>query len=109
MGRVKCDHIKMLITLTSDNIKRLSLYMVYFQNLFKWWRDLHLLRTPSPRNSQRSGGCHEDGPKTASFGLGREKGRQDESAVGIFEERFNTNVAIIDKVRELKLIKLLVA
>jgi hypothetical protein len=26
MGRVKCDHIKRLITLTSDNIKRLSLY-----------------------------------------------------------------------------------
>jgi hypothetical protein len=28
MGRVKCDHIKRLITLTSDNIKRLSLYLV---------------------------------------------------------------------------------
>ncbi len=27
MGRVKCDHIKRLITLTSDNIKRLSLYL----------------------------------------------------------------------------------
>ncbi len=26
MGRVKCDHIKRLITLISDNIKRLSLY-----------------------------------------------------------------------------------
>ena len=26
MGRLKCDHIKRLITLTSDNIKRLSLY-----------------------------------------------------------------------------------
>ncbi len=26
MGRVKYDHIKRLITLTSDNIKRLSLY-----------------------------------------------------------------------------------
>ncbi len=25
MGRVKCDHIKRLITLTSDNIKQLSL------------------------------------------------------------------------------------
>ncbi len=24
MGRTKCDHIKRLITLTSDNIKRLS-------------------------------------------------------------------------------------
>jgi hypothetical protein len=27
MGRAKCDHIKRLITLTSDNIKRLSLYL----------------------------------------------------------------------------------
>ncbi len=27
MGRVKCDHIKWPITLTSDNIKRLSLYL----------------------------------------------------------------------------------
>ena len=26
MGHLKCDHIKRLITLTSDNIKRLSLY-----------------------------------------------------------------------------------
>jgi hypothetical protein len=26
MGRVKCDHIKRLITLISDNLKRLSLY-----------------------------------------------------------------------------------
>ena len=26
MGLLKCDHIKRLITLTSDNIKRLSLY-----------------------------------------------------------------------------------
>ncbi len=26
MGRVKCDQIKRLITLTSGNIKRLSLY-----------------------------------------------------------------------------------
>jgi hypothetical protein len=26
MGRVNCDHIKRLITLTSDNITRLSLY-----------------------------------------------------------------------------------
>jgi hypothetical protein len=26
MGRVKCDHIKRLITLTGDDIKRLSLY-----------------------------------------------------------------------------------
>ncbi len=27
MGRVKCDHIKQQTTLTSDNIKRLSLYL----------------------------------------------------------------------------------
>ncbi len=27
MGRLKCDHIKRLITLTSDNIKRLSMYI----------------------------------------------------------------------------------
>ncbi len=27
MGRVEGDHIKWLITLTSDNIKRLSLYL----------------------------------------------------------------------------------
>jgi hypothetical protein len=27
MGNVKCDHIRRLMTLTSDNIKRLSLYL----------------------------------------------------------------------------------
>ncbi len=32
MGRVKCDHIKRLITLTSDNIKRFSLYLTFFQS-----------------------------------------------------------------------------
>ena len=30
MGHLKYDHIKRLITLTSDNIKRLSLYFGYF-------------------------------------------------------------------------------
>ncbi len=30
MGRVKCDHIKRLITLSSDNIKRLSLQLITF-------------------------------------------------------------------------------
>ncbi len=32
MGRVEGDHIKRLITFTSDNIKRLSLY---YKNLHK--------------------------------------------------------------------------
>jgi hypothetical protein len=32
MGRVECDHIKRLITLTSDNIKRLSLYNIPYRN-----------------------------------------------------------------------------
>jgi hypothetical protein len=27
MGQVKCDHIKRLITFTSDNNKRLSMYL----------------------------------------------------------------------------------
>ncbi len=36
MGRVKCDHIKRLITLTGDNIKRLSLYFNTFNNVEKW-------------------------------------------------------------------------
>ena len=73
--------------------------MYLFQNLFKWRRNLHFLRTPSPRNSQRAGGHNEDGPKTASFGLGREKGRQDESVVGIFKERLNSDFAVFDEVR----------
>ncbi len=38
MGRVNCDHIKRLITLTSDNIKRLSLYFFTYTlfSLFSW-------------------------------------------------------------------------
>ncbi len=28
MGRIKCDHIKLQLTLTTDNIKRLSLHLI---------------------------------------------------------------------------------
>ena len=34
MARLKCDHVKWLITLTSDNIKQLSLYSLI--NVIKW-------------------------------------------------------------------------
>jgi hypothetical protein len=34
MGHVKCDYNKRLITLTSDNIKRLSLYLPFFELCF---------------------------------------------------------------------------
>ncbi len=55
MGRVKCDHIKRLITLTSDNIKRLSLYyknyVTRLDNIYFIWlapdlvlRSLNLVR-----------------------------------------------------------------
>ncbi len=38
MGRVKCDHIKRLITLTSDNIRRLSLYILLFYTIASRFR-----------------------------------------------------------------------
>ncbi len=57
MGRVKCDHIKRLITLTTDNIKRLSLYLykqlsnyVHLKLAIKAWSYLatHLKKLTTP-------------------------------------------------------------
>ncbi len=45
MGHVKCDYIKRLITLTSDNIKRLSLYL---NLLSKTIQNEHWNKTSNP-------------------------------------------------------------
>ncbi len=39
MGGVKCDHIKRLITLTSDKIKRLTLYNNNVENFVLFFED----------------------------------------------------------------------
>jgi hypothetical protein len=39
-GISKCDHIKWLITVTSDNIKRLSLYLE-FEDFFQKEKNCH--------------------------------------------------------------------
>jgi hypothetical protein len=51
MEHVKSDYIKRLITLTSDNIKRLSLYQSFFLNLGSRTPPVTLARMKYPRPS----------------------------------------------------------
>ncbi len=46
MVPVKCDHIKRLITLTSDNIKRLSLYPLKFAFLYLFVEITYFFKLP---------------------------------------------------------------